>query len=401
MSRVLRPVACVIAATAVATGVATAVLNVIGEDARHRPRARPVRCGAVRDLRCRARVGRAVRGAAAAGQSHRVDPPRRLAVGRRGDRRLRRRRPGARARSRLVGGRLGRARVAAVAGAVPVAARARLRVPGRPAAIASLAAGRGPRVRRLRRADVAAAVRARVRHQLREHREPDAVHVAAQPGARVLGLLGGPAGVARRRSGCALRPLPRRRRPAAAAGPVAGVRRGAGADLARRRVGRRARARIDRRRRFLRHHDPAGVAGGRRRGRRHAPRPVRDRPAAQPHARLCRADGAAGRDLRARRAARRPRRRRLGAVCVGRDDRCGARVPAAARAHPDARRPPVRPRTVRRGAPPARLPRPGARRQRRAGGGRRRGSGRARGPDAPRSCSGCPRPAPTRTATAI
>lgn len=32
MSRVLRPVACVIAATAVATGVATAVLNVIGED---------------------------------------------------------------------------------------------------------------------------------------------------------------------------------------------------------------------------------------------------------------------------------------------------------------------------------------------------------------------------------
>src|SRR6185503_13619346 len=32
MSRVLRPVACVIAATAVATGVAAAVLNVIGEE---------------------------------------------------------------------------------------------------------------------------------------------------------------------------------------------------------------------------------------------------------------------------------------------------------------------------------------------------------------------------------
>ena len=51
----------------------------------------------------------------------------------------------------------------------------------------------------------------------------------------------------------------------------------------------------------------------------------------QPHARLRGADGAAGRHLRARRAARRPRRRRLGAVGVARDDRRGARVPAAAR----------------------------------------------------------------------
>ena len=46
---------------------------------------------------------------------------------------------------------------------------------------------------------------------------------------------------------------------------------------------------------------PARVARGRRRRRGDAPRPVRDRPALQPHARLRGADRAAGRHLRARR----------------------------------------------------------------------------------------------------
>ena len=121
----------------------------------------------------------------------------------------------------------------------------------------------------------------------------------------------------------------------------------------------------------------------------------------QPHARLRRADGAAGRHLRARRAARRAGRGRLGAR------RRRSRTLAAALAFrplrdraPGARRPPLRARTLRgacgccatssttcaTAAPSRRTSAP-----------RWRSRSATR---APRSSSGCPRPAPTRTATA-
>ena len=139
---------------------------------RHRPRARPVRCGAVRDLAlprprrsgCSSRCGsRAIasRGSCSLGS---------LSVAG-GDDRRRRRRPGARARSRPRRWARGRRRVAApwpVLFLWPLALA--FVFPDGPAAVAALAAGRGPL------ACVAcgglmfaAALRARARHELREH----------------------------------------------------------------------------------------------------------------------------------------------------------------------------------------------------------------------------------------
>ena len=335
MSRVLRPVACVIAATAVATGVATAVLNVIGEDARHRPRARPVRCGAVRDLRCRAGVRRAVRGLRQPGNRVAwilllgalsvsvVMPPQRRGLALEHDR---------------ASGGLG-PRGRSVARAVPVAARAGFvfpdgRLPSsrwRPVAAA--------RVRRLRRAVFAAALRPESDRATGASRAR--CRYAAATWRPSSGSAGRAAGVAVRRSGRAAGPATARRRAAAPAGPVAGLRRAAGAALAGRRLAARAvigsiedvDSSAD---------DAAGLAGGRRGGRGDAPRAVRDRPARQPHAGLRRADGAAGRDLRARRAAHRAGRRRLGADGVAGDDRRRAGLPAVARPHPAPRRPPLR-----------------------------------------------------------
>ena len=114
---------------------------------------------------------------------------------------------------------------------------------------------------------------------------------------RLLGLLGRAARLAVRRRGWRCGRATRRATATAAPpGPVAGLRRAAGAALARRR--RRCGASIfasiadaDGRRADA----PAGLAGGRGRGRRHAPRAVLDRPAPQPHAGLRGADGAAGR----------------------------------------------------------------------------------------------------------
>ena len=149
-----------------------------------------------------------------------VDPARRRAVGGCRDGRRRRREPGAVRGPRLDGRGLGRARGVPVAGAVPVAAGARVRVPGRAAAsprwrpAAALAAS--PRAAGC---VVLLAVAAGARDRVRR-RSPTRCRSpwprALEP--RVLGLLGRPARRrCRRRCARAARPLPRRRRRSGAA----------------------------------------------------------------------------------------------------------------------------------------------------------------------------------------
>ena len=102
------------------------------------------------------------------------------------------------------------------------------------------------------------------------------------------------------------------------------------------------------------------LAGGGGVDRRDPARPVRDRPDHQPHARL------RGAHRAARRGPTPSSRSALGVVvgrgsalaAAARDARGGGRVPAAARPHAARRRPPLRPRPLRRRAPDARLPRP-------------------------------------------
>ena len=123
--------------------------------------------------------------------------------------------------------------------ALPVAARARLRLSRRPAAVAPLAAdGRGRRRVRRRHAGAAAAA-ADARGPERSRRQPD--RRRARPrgpaDARVLGLLVRAAGLAVRRRARAARALQGGRAGAAPAGAVAGLRRAdpaavAGRDVA-------------------------------------------------------------------------------------------------------------------------------------------------------------------------
>ena len=188
---------------------------------------------------------------------------------------------------------------------------------------------------------------------------------------------------------------------AAPPGPVAGLRRAAAAAVARRRVARRAADRVDRRRRRPRPDDPAGLAGGRRRGRGDAPRPVRDRPAAQPDARLRRADARCWSATYALVALL------VGLVVGGSALSASLATLAAALAFRPLRdriQRLVDRRFARARFDAVRLLRDfldaGARRPRRAGG-RRRGARASRSATRrPRSCSACPRPAPTPTAAA-
>ena len=276
-----------------------------------------------------------------------------------------------------------------------------VRVPGRLAALAALAAGRVGGGRRRLRDLLPADLRPRAH---RRRRRPRAAQPAAAADRRLgaadlLGLLGRAAGVAVRRGGRDARPLQGGRRAAAPAGPVARLRRAADPGLARRQLAAGADRVPDRGRRRRAADAAAGLAGGRGGGRDHPPRAVLDRPARQPHARLRRADRAAGGDLRARLAADRAGRRRLEADGLAGDDRRRAGLPAAARPAAAAGRPPLLAAPLRRRADAARLPRRGPPRPRRARGRRRGDRARARRPAAPRSSSSCPRPPPTRTAT--
>ena len=301
---------------------------------------------------------RARAGAARRRRPRGVDPPRRRAVGGGGDGRLRTRQPRARQRSRLDRGRLGAHRRDGMDPALPVAARARLRLSRRPPAVASLAAdGHGRHGVRCRHA-VAAAATADPRGPGRRRRQPD--RRRARPrgpaGARVLGVLVRAAGLAVRRGARAARPLQGGRARVAAPGAVAGLRSGDPAAVAGRDVADQS-VRLDRH---------PGLRGAdararvvRDRGRRggDAARPLRDRSSVQPHAGLRRADRAAGGDVRARGARRRAAGGRLGVRGVARHARRGARVPPAARPPAVGRRPALRAPALRGRAAAAWLPR--------------------------------------------
>ena len=140
-------------------------------------------------------------------------------------------------RSRFPARRLGAARGAGMAGAVRLAARARLLLPRRPAAVAALAAGRGVRVRLVWRRDAPAARPGDAGGPVRRRAE------SARPPRRERAVDGGLLGVLGRRTRLAVRrrarvacPLQGRRPRPAPTDPVARVRRVAGAALARRNV---------------------------------------------------------------------------------------------------------------------------------------------------------------------
>ena len=133
----------------------------------------------------------------------------------------------------------------AVAGAVPVAAGAGLRLPGRLAAVAALAAGRVGGVRGLRGDRRAADRLPRARGSVRPRAEPAAGAHRRVGAAAVLGLLGRACCFAVRGRGGGPRALPGRRRAAAPPGAVAGLRRAADPALARRDVAARALRRAD------------------------------------------------------------------------------------------------------------------------------------------------------------
>ena len=265
----------------------------------------------------------------------------------------------------------------AVAGAVRVAAGARVLVPELPAPVTAVEAGRLAGGRIIGRRDGAAGRGAGARGSARPRAEP--VSGDARRGAvpaAVLGLLARPRAVAVRRRGTVARALPQRQPRGATADPVAGLRRAADAVVAGRRLALVASGHAAQRGRGRgRDRVLPGLAGGGGRRRGHASRAVLDRPAVQPDARLRGAHRAARRHLRRRRARERPARRRLGAVGLAGDARGGAGLPPAARPDPGPRRPPLRPRALRRGAARPRFPR---RRARGAGGarGHRRGARR-------------------------
>ena len=217
---------------------------------------------------------------------------------------------------------------------------------------------------------------------------------------RVLGLLGRRAGLAVRRRARAARPLPGGRAGPAAPGPVAGLRRAAAAAVARRHVARRPVLSID-------HAPDLAVLM-----LVHAWLAVAVAVAVTRHG-LYAIDRLFNRTLvYALLTALLAGTYALVALLagllaggsafagVGRHARRRARVPPAARPPAGRRRPPLRPRPLRGRAAAARLPR---RRPRRA-----RASPRTSAPcsrsrsatRAPRCCSACPRPAPTRTASA-
>jgi hypothetical protein len=316
--------------------------------------------------RPRARLRRPLRRAAPAGEPGRVDPPRRAAVGRHRHDRECGRRTRAPWAPRLDARRMGDARGLRVAGALPLAARARLRLPRRTACVAALAPRGDGGVRRVGRDRHPALPRPEARRTVRQGRQSAALRrLGERAAAAVLDLLGRAAGVAVPRRGLVARALSRGRRAAAPPGPVARLWRAPGPVVARRRLAAVPARRVDRSDRRHRPHGLPGLARDRRRRRGDPPRPLRDRPAAQPHAGLRRAHRAAGRHVRGRRAPGRPGGRRLGVVGVAGDARRRARVPAPARPRPERGRPSLRAGALRGGAAAARLHRRGARGSRR------------------------------------